>query len=254
MPIIICSDQKSKTLEEFYKKLTSGDTEPGIIIGKTMLDFISIVNETFVDTTLYGLTSHYKLVILAKDTWKDSWFVTVQCIEDNKLQFEYIMPELQRPWNNAIVKGQANTIEEARDILIIAMTESEGWIDNKELRKLYDKLKGRKTENIKFTLWLEFEEVDLANWDKENEFCNIHVDLEDGRNYGLNVWTYKFLQTAINEDTIKGQNLNGLYLKPPDLFVKELTRECIQKTIGDLLKTDDLEKVLNQSIYDKRKE
>lgn len=103
----------------------------------------------------------------------------------------------------------------------------------------------------KFKLWLEFEEVDPNNWDIENEFCIIHVDLEDGRHYGINVCTYNFLQTAVDEDKKTGQNLHGLYQKPPDLFVKELTRECIQRTIEDLLKIDDLEKVLNSSIYDK---
>lgn len=72
--------------------------------------------------------------------------------------------------------------------------------------------------------------------------------LEDGRQYGLNVWTYKYFKTAINNDRKTGQNLSGLYLIPPDLFVKELTRECIQQTIEDLLKIGDLEKVLNPSI------
>lgn len=107
---------------------------------------------------------------------------------------------------------------------------------------------------INFKLWLEFEEVDPNNWNIENEFCNIHVYLEDGRHYGINVWTYKFLQTAIDEDRKTGQNLGGLYQKPPDLFVKELTRECIQQSIEDLLKIDDLEKVLNPSIYNQQNE
>ena len=106
--------------------------------------------------------------------------------------------------------------------------------------------------NFNFTLWLEFEVVDPNVWDIENEFCNIHVDLADGRHYGLNVWTYKYLETAINQDKKTGQNLNGLYQKPPDLFVKELTRECIERTIQDLLKIGDLEKVLNPSIYNGR--
>jgi len=255
MPIIRSSDQKSKTLEEFYKELTSDNmTMVENEIGKVMSDFISMLNETFINTTLYGLTSHDSLVIQATDNWEDDWFVTVYCMGDKKIQFEYKMSKKQSPWNYAVVKGQANTIDEAKDFLIIAMTESEGWSDNKELRKLYNKLKGRRIENTKFTLWLEFEEVDPTNWDKKNEFCNIHVDLEDGRHYGVNVWTYKFLQTAINEDEKTGQNLNGLYQKPPDLFVKELTRECIQQTIEDLLKIDDLEKVLNPSIYGKRQQ
>ena len=106
------------------------------------------------------------------------------------------------------------------------------------------------SRQLTFKLWLEFEEVDPTNWDIENEFCNIHVDLEDGRHYGINVWTYKFLETAVNNDKESGQNLYGLYMKPPDLFVKELSRVCIEQTIQDLLKVGDLEKVLNSSIYE----
>lgn len=99
-----------------------------------------------------------------------------------------------------------------------------------------------------FTLWLEFEEVDPGNWDLENEFCNIAVTLLDGRRYGINVWTYQYFQTAIDMDQQNGNNLNGLYLTPPDLFVKELTRACIEKTICDLLTVDDLEIMLNPSV------
>lgn len=99
-----------------------------------------------------------------------------------------------------------------------------------------------------FRLWLEFEEVDPESWDITNNLANIHVDLDDGRHYGLNVWTYRYLQSSVEEDQKTGQNLNGLYQKPPDLFVKELTRDCIQQTIEHLLKVGDLEKVLNTSI------
>ena len=102
----------------------------------------------------------------------------------------------------------------------------------------------------KFALWLEFEEVDKHKWDSQNEFCNIHVDLADGRHYGLNVWTYQFFQTSINTDKESGENLNGIYQIPPDLLVEELTRECIQNVISDLLNKGDLEKVLNSRILD----
>ncbi|MBN9295705.1 MAG: hypothetical protein J0I41_01785 [Filimonas sp.] len=99
-----------------------------------------------------------------------------------------------------------------------------------------------------FTLWLEFE-LFGDEYDVKNEFCNIHVGMPDGRHYGLNVWTYQYLQTAIAEGKKSGNNLNGLYQIPPDLFVEELTRECIEQTIADLLKIGDLEKVLNPSVY-----
>ena len=99
-----------------------------------------------------------------------------------------------------------------------------------------------------FKLWLEFEEVDPDSWDKENDFANIHIDIADGRHYGINVWTFKFLETSIAQDIKEKSNLNGRYVIPPDLFVRELTRECIHETITDLLKIDDLEKVLNPSV------
>ena len=99
-----------------------------------------------------------------------------------------------------------------------------------------------------FKLWLEFEEVDPGNWDIKNEFANIQVDLPDGRQYGINVWTFKYLQSAVQENKINGDNLKGLYQTPPDLFVEELTRECIERTIADLLSQGALEEVLNPSI------
>jgi hypothetical protein len=104
----------------------------------------------------------------------------------------------------------------------------------------------------KFKLWLEFEEVDPENWEIENEFANIHVDFEDGRHYGINVWTYNFLMTSIKYDKENGENLSGLYQIPPDLFVKELTRECVEKTINNLLKEGNLEDVLNPTIISKQ--
>lgn len=142
MPIIRSTDQKSKTLEEFYKELTSEKaTVVENEIGKAMLEFISMVNDTFKNSILFGLTSHYSLVIQASNNWEDGWFVTVYSIGDKKFQFEYKMTETKSPWKYAIVKGQANTIDEARSYLIIAMTESEGWKGNAELNRLYSELK-----------------------------------------------------------------------------------------------------------------
>lgn len=103
-----------------------------------------------------------------------------------------------------------------------------------------------------FKLWLEFEEIDPNNWNTSNDFCNIYVTLEDGREYGINVWTYDFLKTAVEYDKNSGNNFNGLYIIPPDLFVKELTRDCIEKTIEDLLSTGNLEERLNSSIISRK--
>ena len=98
--------------------------------------------------------------------------------------------------------------------------------------------------NISFKLWLEFEET--GPWeDIENDFANIAVNMLDGRRYGINVWTFKFLDSARKEEKDEG---NNRYIIPPDLFVKELSRECIEQTILELLKQGDLEQVLNPSV------
>lgn len=101
---------------------------------------------------------------------------------------------------------------------------------------------------MNFKLWLEFEEVDPGNWNHLQSYCNINVLLPDGRSYGINVWTFNMLELLREKNKINGKNLNGIYECPPDLFVEELTRKCIEKVITDLLEKGDLEKLLNPSI------
>jgi hypothetical protein len=101
---------------------------------------------------------------------------------------------------------------------------------------------------IPFKLWLEFEESSPCD-DIENDFANIGVDTLDGRRYGINVWTFEFLKSTIKQDEENGENLNGLYQTPPDLFVKELSRDCIEKSVADLLEKGSLEDSLNSSVF-----
>ncbi|MEQ8474845.1 hypothetical protein [Fulvivirga sp.] len=100
-----------------------------------------------------------------------------------------------------------------------------------------------------FELWLEFEQT--SPWeDLTNDFANIHVFMPDGRKYVLNVWTFKYLESANQTNVTEGRNGKGLYQISPDLFVKELTRECVEQTITELLEEGNLEDVLNDSIFD----
>lgn len=105
-----------------------------------------------------------------------------------------------------------------------------------------------KTGKIPFKLWLEFEETEPWS-DIENDFANIIVNTLDGRLYGINTWTYKFLNSAVKQDEKHDLNLKGLYQVAPDLFVKELSRECIEQTISHLLEQGPLEEVLNPSVF-----
>jgi hypothetical protein len=46
------------------------------------------------------------------------------------------MPEDKSPWPYAVVKGMAPTIMDSPKYLAIAMKESNGWSNNKEVDKL----------------------------------------------------------------------------------------------------------------------
>lgn len=98
-----------------------------------MLAFVNMINETFKETELWGLTSHSRFVIQAKDNWKAEWYITVANIGTNDYYFEYLMPKDKQPWEHARIRGEANSLEEAKKYLLIAMHESEGWKENAEL-------------------------------------------------------------------------------------------------------------------------
>lgn len=105
--------------------------------------------------------------------------------------------------------------------------------------------------SLNFDLWLEFEELDSNDWNQKEDICNIAIKLPDGRSYGINVWTFNFLSSIQKVNEKKGENLNGTYKCPPDLLVNELTRDCIEKVITDLLQKGELEDLLNPSVLSK---
>ncbi|NRB61676.1 MAG: hypothetical protein HRU40_01370, partial [Saprospiraceae bacterium] len=49
---------------------------------------------------------------------------------------EYLIPENKQPWEHAMVRGEAKSLEEAKKFLLIAMKKSEGWKGNLELERL----------------------------------------------------------------------------------------------------------------------
>ena len=89
----------------------------------------------------------------------------------------------------------------------------------------------------KFELWLEWEHGEAWNNDPEDDFFNMTVRLPGGRFYGLNVWTYRFLERARQEDLKTGDNLGGAYLLPPDLFVARRDRSLLETVVRDILRT-----------------
>ena len=147
MPLIRCSEQKSLTLEEFYKEFIPNKVDTFADVGTPMLNVLRLINDTFKETTIYGLTSHATLLLLNKDSSLSPWFVALNGLETspngqrNEYYIEYLMTEDKQPWPHAKIKGGTTSLDELKNIIIIAMTESEGWTDSNELKTLYDKLK-----------------------------------------------------------------------------------------------------------------
>jgi hypothetical protein len=88
-----------------------------------------------------------------------------------------------------------------------------------------------------FDLWLEWEHFESwDNDDPEDDFFNMQVRLAGGRYYALNVWTFRMLERACQEDLKTGDHLGGAYLHPPDLFVARRDRSLLEEVVRDILR------------------
>jgi hypothetical protein len=135
MPITRSSEQSSRTLEEFYTELAETSSASFANAGKEMLHVLDLINTTFKQTQLWGLTSHARLILRNTDDFGSDSLVIVNGFA-GEYYIEYLLPPNKRPWNYAYVHGTATSLDELRQYLVIAMTESGGWPDNEELRQL----------------------------------------------------------------------------------------------------------------------
>jgi hypothetical protein len=122
-----CQDQKSKTLDEFYTEVSQQDNHGSREGGEAMLNLIARLR-TFPDRRrVYGLTSHHRLCLLAEDTYQSPWFVIISALDHRNYFVEYLMPKDVAPWSRAYVRGEAQTEDQAVQMVITAMEKSEGW-------------------------------------------------------------------------------------------------------------------------------
>ncbi len=127
MHLIRSQDQKSKTLDEFYTEISEHDHPVDRESGEAMLDLISRLRALPDERSVYGLTSHYRLCLLAQDTWRSPWFVIISALNKSEYFVEYLMPERIAPWPQAYVRGEAHSEDEAVRMILTAMDKSEGW-------------------------------------------------------------------------------------------------------------------------------
>jgi hypothetical protein len=130
MPIQRSPVQGRQTLEEYYQELESkGPIDQ--LVGQQMLQLLEVLKELFPQMTLWGLTSMARLGLSPDPEFTNAWFVLLSsAIIPNAYQIEYLMPANRRPWEDAFVQGQSQSVEETKRYLLIAMRESEGWVGN----------------------------------------------------------------------------------------------------------------------------
>lgn len=92
-----------------------------------------------------------------------------------------------------------------------------------------------------FRLWLEFEHWQPQPGEDPTDDCfNMQVELDDGRKYCLNVWTFRFLERARRVRELESEVLVGKYLVGPDLFVEKLDRPLLEQVVAELFATDQM--------------
>jgi hypothetical protein len=124
------TDQKSRTIEEFYLDLAEEQiSEPWRKSGRAMFALVEKLNNIFKSETIWCLTSLYRLVLLKENDWKSAWFVIVSCSESEEFHIEYLIPNDLKPWDGARVCGGATSLDQAVNYILIAMRNSHGWVD-----------------------------------------------------------------------------------------------------------------------------
>lgn len=141
MPITVCKGHSSKTLLELYSELAGYQGNP-VWKNKSeaMIQLINLIDQNFKKTQIWGLTSHYRLVLLTENNWDTRWHVIIENIGSDEYYFDYAMPDEKSPWPNAMVRGVAKSLEEAKKYLAISMNESGAWKGNEELINLLTEL------------------------------------------------------------------------------------------------------------------
>lgn len=129
MHLTRCRDQKSNTLDEFYTEISEHDGAVDRGIGEAMLSLLARLRALPDERCVWGLTSHYRLCLLAEDRSETPSFVTVVALDKRDYYVEYLMPERVAPWPLAYVRGEARSEDEAVQMILTGMENSEGWIE-----------------------------------------------------------------------------------------------------------------------------
>jgi hypothetical protein len=125
MPLKRISDQKSKTIEEFYTELAESSDEVSRQIGKATLELIDGLNRFFVNETIWCLTSLYRMVLLTRDDWRSPWNVIISWSGPSQFSVQYLIPNDKA--DNESQTLHSFTLNRTMIDVFKAMKSSGGW-------------------------------------------------------------------------------------------------------------------------------
>lgn len=122
MNLIRSKDQPSATIEEFYSRISNPPE-----LGPAMLSLIERLRAVPEPVEVYGLTSHERLCLLPADSSAASWPVIFIALDFRNYFVEYLVPEKLAPWPNAYMRGEAQSENQAVEMILTAMRNSGAW-------------------------------------------------------------------------------------------------------------------------------
>jgi hypothetical protein len=92
---------QSPGLEEFYRELSASSDNTTAEIGRMMLRLLPEIPPAFRGKRLWGLTSLYRLCLLAADDYRTPWYVRIIGDSGGQYEIHYRMSEVDQPWPDA---------------------------------------------------------------------------------------------------------------------------------------------------------
>ncbi len=126
MTVITSKSQSTNGLKEFYLEASKDDDFTTKEIGKAMLMWIEGIEQALPELQIWGLTSHYKLVLMATETYHGDWSVIIIGQKGN-YRVDYLIPKENAPWENAYVTGETTNFEEALKMTLTGIEKCGAW-------------------------------------------------------------------------------------------------------------------------------
>jgi hypothetical protein len=121
-----CADQGAQTLDEAYEAFARRGRKFGTD-GQAMLDLLAQLRSSPDERTAWGLTSHATLILLSTNLPLSPWYVKIFAPSYGGYHVEYLVPAAEAPWPNAYVRGEAETVHQAIEMIRTAMDRCGGW-------------------------------------------------------------------------------------------------------------------------------